>query len=136
MPADADDGQLHWKRGVPTTGLQLIASGHTLVDAYMAFDADEYARLYRLTGDDHYLEVACILLHNTKAMVALPDRLCGLRGPGWQQEHYSIAPPRGTGRHQFWLPWVATSQLNGVFGLMEYDKELYDRLAAVGPAAP
>lgn len=131
MPADADDAQLHWKRGVPTTGLQLIAAGHSLVDAYMSFDADEYAQLYRHTGDEHYLYVARILLHNTKAMVALPGRTYDLRGPGWQQEHYSLAPKRGMGLHRLWLPWVATSQLNGIFGLMDFDEALFEQLAAV-----
>mgnify|MGYP000885894071 CR=1 FL=1 len=129
MPVDAEDNDLQWKRGIPTTGLQLISTGHTLVDAYMSFDLDEYVRLYKLTGDKHYLQVARILLHNTKAMVELPDRPYGLRGPGWQQEHYSLAQPRGRGRHQYWLPWVATSQLNGIFGLMEVDPELYQRLS-------
>jgi len=130
MPADADDRQLHWKRGVPTTGLQLIATGHSLVDAYMSFDVDEFARLSRQTNDEHYLEVARILLHNTKAMVALPGRAYDLHGPGWQQEHYSLAPRRGCGLHRLWLPWVATSQLNGIFGLMDFDETLFDRLCA------
>lgn len=129
MPEDAKANELHWNRDIPTTGLQLISSGHTLVDAYMCFDVDEYARLFRLTDDPHYLDVARILLHNTKAMVQLPDRDYGLHGPGWQQEHYSLAPPRGKGRHRHWLPWVTTSQLNGIFGLMDFDKELYNELA-------
>jgi hypothetical protein len=126
--AEADDRQLHWKRGVPTAGLQLIATGHSLVDAYMCFDVDEFARLYRHTGDDHYRDVARLLLHNTKAMVALPGRTYDLRGPGWQQEHYSLAPRRGLGLHRLWLPWVATSQLNGIFGLMDFDPMLFDQL--------
>jgi hypothetical protein len=130
MPADADNASLHWKRGVPTTGLQLIASGHSLTDAYMSFDVDEYAALYQLNGDAHYLEVARLLLHNTKAMVALPGRCYDLKGPGWQQEHYSLAPRRGFGLHRLWLPWVATSQLNGIFGLMDLDPELFRRLAS------
>ena len=134
MPADADNAQLHWKRGVPTAGLQLIATGHSLVDAYMAFDVDEYARLYRYTRDPHYLDVARLLLHNTKGMLALPGRNYDLRGPGWQQEHWSLAPRRGMGLHRLWLPWVATSQLNGIFGLMEFDGALYKDLAA-GPRA-
>jgi hypothetical protein len=133
MPADADNNRLHWKRGVPTTGLQLIATGHSLVDAYMAFDVDEYAKLYRHTGDDHYLDVARILLHNTKAMIALPSHPHDLRGIGWQQEHYSLAPPRGQGLHRLWLPWVSTSQLNGIFGLVEFDRELFTNLSAARP---
>lgn len=129
MPEDADDAALHWKKGVSTVGLQLIASGHSLADAYMCFDSDEYARLHRLTGDAHYLDVARILLHNTKAMVALPAHPHDLRGIGWQQEHWSLAPRRGFGLHRLWLPWVATSQLNGIFGLMEFDPALFEELA-------
>jgi hypothetical protein len=129
MPEDADDHSLHWKCGVPTVGLQLIATGHSLVDAFMSFDVDEYAKLYQLTGDEHYRDVARILLHNTKGMVAFPNRSYDLRGPGWQQEHFSLAPPRGYGLHRLWLPWVATSQLNGIFGLMELDSQLFQQLA-------
>jgi hypothetical protein len=133
MPADADDAKLHWKRGVPTVGLQLIATGHSLVDAYMAFDVGSFARLARLTGDPHYLAVARILLHNTKAMIALPGRPLGLRGPGWQQEHYCLTLPRGVGRHQEWLPWVAVSQLRGINDLIAVDPRLYEQLAASAP---
>ena len=74
MPEDEDDVFLHWKRGVPTCGTQLIATGHTLVDDYMSFDVDEYARLGRWTGDQHYLSVATLLLHDTKNMIAIPGR--------------------------------------------------------------
>lgn len=130
MPEDERDEDLHWKRGIPTTGLQLISTGHSLVDAYMAFDADEYGKLFKMTGDPHYREVSRILLHNTKGMVALPGRLYDLPGPGWQQEHWSLAPERGIGRKRAWLPWVATSQLNGIFGLKEFDEELYKEMTA------
>ena len=94
---------------MPTAGLQLISTGHSLVDAYMAFDVDEFAQLYQLTGDAHYLDVARLLLHNTKNMLALPGRTYDLGEPGWQQEHWSLAPaprlraaPRlaAVGRHQ------------------------------------
>jgi len=129
MPADEDNSRLHWKRGVPTAGLQLISSGHSLVDEYMAFDADEYAQMWKFTDDEHYLEVAKILLHNTKLMLALPGRAYDLTGPGWQQEHWSLAPKRGFGLHRHWLPWLATSQLNGIFGLEEFDADLYGRLS-------
>lgn len=73
-------------------------------------------------GFDHLAELA---------MVALPDRLYDLRGPGWQQEHYSLAPRRGVGLHRLWLPWVATSQLNGIFGLMDLDEDLFERLCRI-----
>lgn len=131
MPEDERDEDLHWKKGVPTVGLQLISTGHSLVDAYMAFDADEFAKLYILTGDDHYKQVAAILLHNTKGMLALPGRLYDLPGPGWQQEHWSLAPERGIGRKRAWLPWVTTSHLNGIFGIEEFNSELFDNLSSL-----
>ena len=128
MPFNADDKQLPWKKGVPTVGLQLISTGHSLADAYMAFDVDEYAQMYKLTNDQHYLDVARLLLHNTKSMMALSNRPYDLRGPGWMQEHWSLAPQRGYGIHRGWLPWVSTSQLNGIIGLEELDKKLYKKL--------
>jgi hypothetical protein len=129
MPAEADDARLHWKRGVPTTGAQLIATGHSLTDNYMTFDVDEYAQLAKLSGDTHFRDVARILLHNTKGMLALPGRTFDLRAPGWSQEHFSFAPWRGYGLHRGWLPWVTTSHLNGILSLEELDKQLYEELA-------
>jgi hypothetical protein len=128
MPEDENAADLHWKKGVPNVGIQLISTGHSLADAYMAFDADEYAQLAVHTGDEHYKEVAAILLHNTKGMMGLPGRTYDLPGPGWQQEHWSFAPERGIGRKRAWLPWVSTSHLNGIFGLMDFDPALYDEL--------
>lgn len=130
MPADEQDKDLHWKSGVSTVGLQLISTGHSLVDAYMSFDVDEYAKLSVITKDIHYENVAKILLHNTKGMLALPNRTFDLLGAGWQQEHWSLAPMRGFGLHRAWLPWVTTSHLNGIFGLEEYDAALYKKLSA------
>ena len=129
MPVDEDNASLNWKKGVPTIGLQLIATGHSLVDNYMTFNPDDFALLYKLTGDKHYLEVARLLLHNTKNMLALPGRKYDLKAEGWQQEHWSIAPLRGYGFHRGWLPWVSTSHLNGIFGLMDVDPHLYRHLA-------
>ena len=128
MVTSENNAELHWKRGIPTIGLQLISSGHSLVDAYMAFDADEYVFLFKNTGDSHYYDVAKLLLHNTKSMVAVPGRIYDLRGPGWQQEHWSLAPLRGYGLHRGWLPWVTTSQLNGIYGIRELDKNIYEEM--------
>jgi len=65
-------------------------------------------------------------------MVAVPGRLYDLPGPGWQQEHWSLTPVRGFGIHRGWLPWVATSQLNGIFGLEDFDWALFKQLASPG----
>ncbi len=129
MPSeDTSPRGRQWHPGASTVGLQLIATGHSLVDQYMCFDADEFAGLFKHTGDKHYYQVACLLLHNTKSMLALPGRTFDLAGPGWQQEHWSLAPRRGQGLHRRWLPWVSTSHLNGIFGLMNLDPELFAKL--------
>ena len=131
MPLDAKDSELAWKRGVPTVGVQGIASnvaGH--VDQYLDWAVPSYARLYKHTKDEHYLDVARVLLHGTKAMLALPGRTYNLLGPGWQQEHWRMGPGvRGIGAHRTWLPWVSVNHLHGITGLEEFDQALYQRLA-------
>src|SRR5690606_23488509 len=91
-----------------------------------------YAKLYKLTGDEHYLDVARILLHGTKSMVALPGRPYDLRGPGWQQEGWRFGPGgagRGTSGHRFWLPWVSANHLYSITGLEEVDPALFQQLS-------
>jgi hypothetical protein len=131
MPLDAKDTELAWKRGVPTVGVQGIASnvaGH--VDQYLDWAVPSYAKLYKYTKDEHYLDVARILLHGTKAMLALPGRTYDLLGPGWQQEHWRMGlGVRGIGAHRTWLPWVSVNHLHGITGLEELDRALYQRLA-------
>jgi hypothetical protein len=82
MPADEDDKLLHAKKGDSTYGVQLIATGHTLVDAYRSFDVDSYAKLAAWTGDSHHRAVATLPLHETKNMTATPGRTYDLKGPG------------------------------------------------------
>jgi hypothetical protein len=138
MPADADDAQLHWKKNVPTTGLQgitaLSAGG---ADEYLDWAVPSYAKLYKLTGDAHYLDVARVLLNDTKAMVALPGRQYDMRGVGWQQENFGMGPGgrgRGVGSHRLWLPWITANHLHGITGLEEYDPALFRQLVA--PPSP
>jgi hypothetical protein len=134
MPVDASDAQLHWKKGVPTIGLQGInARGPGGVDEYLDWSAASYARLYQYTKDQHYLDVAWILLHATKSMVAMPGRQYDMRGIGWQQEHWRLGPGRygrGVGGHRFWLPWISANHLYSITGLEEVDPLLFKQLSA------
>jgi hypothetical protein len=131
MPLGANPADLGWKPGVPTVGVNGIGSnvaGH--VDEYLDWAVPSYARLYRYTNDAHYLDVARILLHGTKSMLALPGRTYDLLGPGWQQEHWRMGPGvRGVGAHRTWLPWISVNHLHGITGLEELDPGLYQRLA-------
>jgi hypothetical protein len=119
MPADADPDALDWKPGASTVGFQAVAIGGGGGDEYLAFNPGEFARLAARTGDAHYRRVAEILLHNTKAMLALPGRAFDLRGPGWQQEHWSLTLNRGCGAHRAWLPWVTVCHLAGIAAMAD-----------------
>jgi hypothetical protein len=138
MPLDADDAQLHWKKGVPTIGVQgitaLVAGS---VDEYLDWAVPSYAKLYNYTQDRHYLDVARLLLHDTKSMVALPGRQYDMKGIGWQQEGWRMGPGgsgRGVGGHRLWLPWISANHLYGITGLEEYDPALFKKLS-IKPAA-
>lgn len=132
MPVDADDANLRWKRGVSTIGPQGITALHAgSVDEYLDWSASSYAKLYHLTHDAHYLEVARVLLHGTKSMVALPGRQYDLKGIGWQQEGWRMGPGgsgRGTSGHRFWLPWVSANHLYSITGLEEHAPALFQDL--------
>jgi len=130
MPQDARDGELKWKRGVPTVGLQgITANPGGGVDEYMDWSTPAYAKLHRYTGDAHYREVARVLLYDTKAMLALPGRTYDLAGPGWQQEHWMMSLQRGIGGHGGWLPWVTTNHLYSITSLEAFDPALFAELS-------
>ena len=132
MPVDAEDAHLHWKKGVPTIGLQGITALHVGgADEYLDWAVPSYAKLFIYTKDKHYLDVARVLLHDTKSMVALPGRQYDMKGIGWQQEGWSMGPGRngrGVGGHRFWLPWISANHLYGITGLEELDPALYQQL--------
>jgi hypothetical protein len=117
MPVDADNQSLHWKRGVSTIGQQLIATGVSMCDGFLAKNAAAFAALFRLTGDAHFLDVARVVTHGTKAMLALPGRTYDLHGEGWQQEHWCFAVRRGYGLNRNWLPWVSVANVEGILRL-------------------
>ena len=85
-----------------------------------------------LSPPRRYLDVARVLLHDTKQMVALPGRQYDYKGIGWQQEGWSMSPGsrRGVGGHRFWLPWISANHLYGITRLDEYDPALYKMLSA------
>ena len=135
MPEDANNDEIHWKKGVPTVGLQgITARGAGGTDEYLDWATPLYAKLYKDTKDTHYLDVARILLHNTKSMLALPGRTYGMLGPGWQQEHWQMSANRGYGQPGKWLPWLATNHLNSIMTLEDLDRDLF-RTLSTRPAA-
>jgi hypothetical protein len=131
IPQDGDDAELHWKKNVSTVGLQgITARGAGGADEYLDWSAPAYAKLYKYTKDRHYLDVALILLHDTKSMLAMPGRTYGLVGPGWQIENWSLAYNRGYGTPGKSLPWLTINHLHSIFGLEDVDPELFRRMSA------
>ena len=139
MPVDADNALLHWKKGVPTVGLQDITAANTgSTDEYLDWAVPSYARLYKYTNDPHYLDVARVLLHDTKSMVAIPGRQYDMKGLGWQQENFRLGPGpsgRGVGSHRKWLPWVSANHLHGIVALEEFDPALFKELCTKPPGS-
>ena len=134
MPDDAPDEDLNWKKGVPTVGVQGITAqvaGHT--DQFLDMSIPTYVKLYKYTGDQHYFDFARILMHNCKAMLALPGRLYGMYAPGYQTENFRMGADRqgrGFGTAEKWMPWVTTNHLFGINMTEEYDKDIFERLCA------
>jgi hypothetical protein len=130
MPEDIADNALPYKRGVPTAGVQLISVGGSGADEYMSEDVALYAKLYRYTGDSHYLDVARVLLHDTKSMLAIPGRTYDLAGPGFQEESWTFVIPRNNMAHRVWLPWISVVHLNGIMALEEFDASLFRQVVS------
>ena len=145
MPDDESDQNLHWKKEVPTTGYQSITvrTGGT-IHVHLAWAMFLYAKLYEYTKDAHYLDVARILLHDTKAMLSLPGRTYSMPlngkslelAPGWVQEHWNMGPGRmgrGYGQPGKWLTWLVTVHLYPISRLEEDNPGLF-RLLSEKPA--
>ena len=101
-----------------------------VVGESLDWSAPAYARLYKYTGDQHYLDVAMILLHDTKSMLAMPGRTYGMVGPGWQIENWSLAYNRGYGTPGKSLPWLTINHLHSIVGLEDVDPELFRQMSA------
>jgi hypothetical protein len=127
MAPGLPDSELGLKHGVSTVGVTGIGSNDPgAVDEYLDWAAPIYARLYQITHDQHDLDVARILVFDTKSMLALPGRTYDLLGPGWQQEHWRMGPDvRGIGVHRTWLPWISVNHLHSIMGLDRLDPTVY-----------
>jgi len=84
----------------------------------MAFDVDEFAGC-TAHGDEHYLDVARILCTTQSDGRSTAHRtICAASGGS---KSTTLSPARGRPPPSL-AAVVATSQLNGIFGLMEFDR--------------
>ncbi|MCA9136162.1 MAG: hypothetical protein KDB00_05370 [Planctomycetales bacterium] len=78
-------------------GQTVIATGHSAADLGFAFSAFDYYRLYLFTADDHFLQVARLLVHNTKQSLNWDGRLYPGKSKGLQLEAFTVTVPRRMG---------------------------------------
>ncbi len=131
VPIPPESRAISFPPGRRSVGLSLIATGHSGADLFMARAAFLYYRLYILTSDSHYAEVARLTLYNTRRFVDVDGSL-GYARPGLCTEALTLAPPRGHGVN-VWLPWLTVGMLEPLIKL----EDVFGRLdiAEADPAA-
>lgn len=106
VPIPQDDVNATYPRTRSVTGLSVIATGNNSADSYAAIDAFSFYRVYLYNGDTSLLQMAKMLLRNTKQAVNwdCSHPITGYGDPGILQEAMTVMTPRGHGVG-FYLPW-------------------------------
>jgi len=126
VPMVGGDSRSDFPKHRTTSGLSLIATGHSGADMFMAYYPFQYYRLFLYTGDTHFRDVARMLLHNTKQTLDWDGSL-RYAHRGLQTEAMSIAYRRGYSV-RLWLPWLTVAtldplvQLRDTFGSSSIDE--------------
>ena len=115
IPVPEGDPKVIFPRNRTTLGLSIIAAGHSGSDTYMASAPFLFYRLFLLTGDPHFRDMARLLLFDTKQLLDW-DGTLGYAHPGLQTEALSLPPLRGHGV-VFWLPWLTVAQMEPLLRL-------------------
>jgi uncharacterized protein YyaL (SSP411 family) len=92
-------------------GQTVIATGHSAADLGLAFSSFDYYRLYLFTGDAHFLEIARLLVHNTKQSLNWDGSLYPGKPRGLQLEAFTVTVPRRKGVMQC-LSWNYAAHLD------------------------
>ncbi len=134
VPIPQDDANATYPKSRSVTGLSVIATGNNSADSYAAIDAFSFYRVFLYTGDAHLLQMAKMLLKNTKQAVNWDhaNPVPGYGAFGIQQEAMRVMIPRGHGVG-YYLPWQTYNLMEplvlmaDVFGT--YDVDTADALA-------
>ena len=120
IPIPSGDSSVVYPVSRSTTGLSLIATSNNGCDSYAATDAFEVYRLYLFTGDTNLLNVAKMMLYNTKQPLNWDpaNPLSGYGDPGIFPESLSLLPPRGHGT-SYYLPWQTANYLEPMVNLLD-----------------
>ena len=116
-----EDAERIFPSWVPTTGFSIIATGHSGADLFLAGAPYLYYRIYLLTGEEHYADMARQLLYDPRMSIDVNGSL-GYAEPGLCTEVLSLTVDgkrgRGNGAN-VWLPWVTYSMVEPVVRLQE-----------------
>ena len=132
LPIDADPAKLGVPRVKTFAGTNLIATGHSGVDNFLAFASFSYARLAIYTGDEHFAGVARLLQHNSAQFVDTGEKSgnsLGYATPGLCVEAFTLAVNRGHSVN-VWLPWLTSAivepmaRMREAFGVTDVDAML------------
>lgn len=99
-------------------GQTVIATGHSAADLGLAFSAYDYYRLYLFTGDEHFLDIARLLLHNTKQSLNWDGSVYPDLPRGLQLEAFSVTMPRRKGVMEC-LSWNYAAHLDPLMRLKD-----------------
>jgi len=112
-------------------GQTVIATGHSAADLGLAFSAYDFYRLYLFTGDEHFLDVTRLLVHNTKQSLNWDGSLYPGLPKGLQLEAFSVSMPRRRGVMEC-LSWNYAAHLDPLIRFKErfgdIDFEAIERL--------
>ena len=116
-----EDAERIFPSWVPTTGFSIIATGHSGADIFLAGAPYLYYRIYLLTGDEHYADMARQLLYDPRMSIDVDGSL-GYAEPGLCTEALSLTVDGKRGRGNgvdVWLPWVTYSMVEPLVRLQE-----------------
>ena len=109
--------RMEWSQERNTTGITIIATGHSGADCGISFSSFEFFRLYVLTGDKYMLRFAGLAQHNSKQTMDY-DGALGYPFRGFQNEALRLVTPWGD-NVGVWLPWITASAIDPMMRLMD-----------------
>ncbi|GAA5129693.1 hypothetical protein JIN84_03680 [Luteolibacter yonseiensis] len=97
IPAETGAAATDFPQDRSIVGQTLIATGQSAADLGLAFSSFDYYRLHLFTGDPHFLEIAKLLVHNTKQSLNWDGSLYPGKPKGLQLEAFTVTIPRRKG---------------------------------------
>lgn len=117
VPMAMNDTLTDFPKDIDIVGQTIIATGHSGIDNGLAFSSFQYYRLYLLTEDVHFLQVAKLIQNNALRIMDLDGKM-GYRYRGLLTECFNPQANRGHSVRQQ-LPWNQASILEPMHRFMD-----------------